>query len=310
MKGGDLPVALVESDVEEADLDVVAEDDVDHDAPERLATTRRLLEGLEQLPVQQSAALHVVQMAEDPRCSSKEVGLGIASDPVLTARVLRLANSAYYGLSGRVSTPAFAVTLLGRDTVRAIAAAAAAGLVGDSAALPPGFWTYSGATAAAAALVAPRVGANRSEAFCLGLLHDLGAALLHQIDAERRAALVTASVVTGQHPTIAEVPAFGLAHPEAGRRVLLAWRFPIELADAVGAHHQHPRDAVTALDRCLHAAKALVRELPGVPPHEVPADVDAALRAGRVTTREVPVLREQVLEQAGQLVSTLSERGR
>ncbi len=259
--------------------------------------------------MQQSAALYVVQVADDPRSSARDVGLGIAGDPVLTARVLRLANSAYYGLSGRVSTPDFAVTLLGRDSVRAIAAAAAAGVVGDASALPPGFWAYSSATAAAAALVAPRVGANRSEAFCLGLLHDLGAALLHQIDPERRAALVTAAVVTGLHPALAEVPAYGLGHPEAAQRVLTAWRFPLELADAVGGHHRHPREARTGLDRALLAAKALVRDLPSVPRHEVPDDVEAALRAGRVSPREEASLRQQALEQAGQLAATLSEGG-
>ena len=280
----------------------------DPDAPQRAATTRLLLEGLEKLPVQQSAALYVVQVADDPHSSARDVGLGISGDPVLTARVLKLANSAYYGLSGRVSSPHFAVTLLGRDTVRAIAAAAAAGVVGD-AVLPPGFWSYSGATAAAAALVGPKVGANRSEAFCLGLLHDLGAALLHQIDPVRRTAIVDTAAATGVHPVCAEVPAYGLGHAEAGQRVLAAWRFPVELADAVGGHHRHPRDAMTALERTLQAAKALVRDLPTVPRHEVPDDVDAALRAGRVTAREEASLRQQALEQAGQLAATLSEGG-
>jgi HD-like signal output (HDOD) protein len=231
-----------------------------------------------------------------------------AGDPVLPARVLKPANSAYYGLPGRVSSRDFAVTLLGRDTARAIAAAAAAGVVGD-AVLPPGFWSYSGATAAAAALVAPKVGANRSEAFCLGLLHDLGAALLHQIDPARRTAIVDAASATGVHPVHAEVPAYGLGHAEAAQRVLTAWRFPVELADAVGGHHRHPRDAMTALERTLQAAKALVRDLPTVPRHEVPEDVEAALRASRVPPREEVSLRQQALEQAGQLAATLSDGG-
>jgi HD-like signal output (HDOD) protein len=282
--------------------------DQDANAPERAAATRLLLESLERLPVQQSAALYVVQVSDDPRSSARDVGLGIAGDPVLTARVLKLANSAYYGLSGRVSHPDFAVTLLGRDTVRAIAAAAAAGVVGN-AVLPPGFWSYSGATAAAAALVAPKVGANRSEAFCLGLLHDLGAALLHQIDPARRTAIVDAAATTGVHPVHAEVPAYGLGHAEAAQRVLAAWRFPVELADAVGAHHRHSRDAMTPLERTLQAAKALVRDLPTVPRHEVPDDVDGALRAGRVTAKEEASLRQQALEQAGQLAAALSEGG-
>lgn len=290
------------------DLPVDADRPDDPESQERAATTRLLIEGLERLPVQRSAALYVVQVADDPRSSARDVGLGIAGDPVLTAKVLRLANSAYYGLSGRVATPDFAVTLLGRDTVRAIAAAAAAGVVGD-AVLPPGFWAYSGATAAAAALVASRVGVNRSEAFCLGLLHDLGAALLHQIDPQRRAELVAAAERTGVHPVHAEVPAFGIGHAEAGQRVLSAWRFPLELSDAVGRHHRHPRDAMTGLDRALQAAKALVGGLPAVPRHEVPEDVDAALRAGRVSGSEAASLRQQALEQAGQLAATLGEGG-
>ena len=271
------------------------------------ATTRLLLESLERLPVQQSAALQVIRLADDPGCSSADVALGIAADPVLTARVLKLANSAYYGLSGRVSTTSFAVTLLGRDTIRAIAAAAAAGLAGDPAQLPPGFWAYSSATAMAAALVAPRVGANRSEAFCLGLLHDLGAALLHQVDPRLREYVLLRSPRRGVHPVVGEHERFGISHPEAAQRVLSAWRFPPALADAVAGHHLDPRSAVTPLDRCLHAAKALVRDLPEVPPHEVPTDVEAALRAGRVLARsDERSLRAQVEEQAGQLAQTLT----
>lgn len=270
------------------------------------ATTAVLLEELERLPVQQSAALHVVRLADDPRASSQDVGLAISADPVLTTRVLRMANSTYYGLSGRVATPSFAVTLLGRETVRSLAAAAAAGLSGDAESMPAGFWYCSSATAAAAALLAPRVGANRSEAFCLGMLHDIGSALLHRIDPEAHLALLRRGILTGVHPLALELDVYGVGHDEAGARVLSAWRFPYELTDAVASHHHDPRAAVTPLERCLHAAKAVVRSLPQMLPSEAPFDVDGALRAGRVKRKEEAELCQRVQEQAEQLAATLA----
>ena len=94
--------------------------------------------------------------------------------------MLRLANSAYYGLSRRVAEVSFAVTVVGFPTVRAMAAVHASGLFepGEHT-VPDGYWEHSVATATVCSVLAPRAGVRPNQAFPLGLLHDLGSALLY-----------------------------------------------------------------------------------------------------------------------------------
>ena len=99
-------------------------------------TERALLDALEHLPAQQSAAVRVLHVVDDPASSSTDLATAVGADPVLTAQVMRMANSAYYGLSGRVRSCEFAVTLLGFATIRSLAAAFAAGAIGAEPAQP------------------------------------------------------------------------------------------------------------------------------------------------------------------------------
>ena len=98
-------------------------DFADPDEPTTTALVDALIEELERLPAQPSIAMRVVWIADDPGSSAKDLAGVIAADPSLTARVLKLANSAYYGLSGRVANVGFAVTVIGFPTVRAMATA-------------------------------------------------------------------------------------------------------------------------------------------------------------------------------------------
>jgi hypothetical protein len=152
------------------------------------ARLEALLTQLENLPSHPTASSRVLWVADDPNASAADLAAAVSADPALTARAMRMANSAYYGLSGRVSSATFAVTVLGFSTVRSLAVATSAGVMGEDAYVPPGFWDHAAATACAASLVADRVRAPKPEAFSVGLLHDLGEALLYRADPGRTAA--------------------------------------------------------------------------------------------------------------------------
>src|SRR5256885_16223378 len=97
---------------------------------ERGALVDVLIEELERLPAQPSVAVRTVWVADQPNSSAKDLAAALTADPALTARVLRLANSAYYGLSRRVAEVSFAVTVVGFPTGRAMAAVDGSGLLG------------------------------------------------------------------------------------------------------------------------------------------------------------------------------------
>src|SRR5687767_6485344 len=157
-----------------------------------MTTTADLIRELERLPARPSAAVRVLWMVDDPNASAADLAAAVSTDPALTARVMRMANASYYGLSGRVSSAAFAITVLGFDTVRALAAAAAAG-IGNDYPLPATFLSRAATVAVASALTAPRVGARRPEAYSLGLLHNIGCGLLHRADPSGYAAVCSAA---------------------------------------------------------------------------------------------------------------------
>src|SRR6478736_4104925 len=143
------------------------------------AEANDLITEVTQLPVQPGAAMRLLWMLEDPRTSAADLGRLIESDPALSTQVIRLSNTAFYGLSGKVSSAWRAVTVLGLATTRAVATAAAFDLFSATGrAVPDGFWEHSLTTAAAAAAIAGRVAIQPNDAFSAGLVHDLGTALV------------------------------------------------------------------------------------------------------------------------------------
>lgn len=219
-----------------------------------------LLEELERMPAQQAAAVRVLYVADDPTSSATELANAVSVDPVLTAQVMRLANSAYYGMCGRVRSADFAVTLLGFATVRSLAASYAAGALGDGAMFPTGFWEHAAASAAGAAFVSGRVKVARPEAFSLGLLHDLGAALLCRFDSGAYADIEgQAKRLDSRQVALLERRRFGMDHAAVAGVVLESWRFPDEMIEAISTHHEHASSTTdpTPLQRVLIAGHAM-----------------------------------------------------
>jgi len=216
-----------------------------------------LVAELEGLPANPTSALRVLSLTDNPHSSATDLGVAVGADPSLTARIMRVANSAYYGLSGRVGSATFAITVLGFDTVRAIAAVAASGVSGDQGTLPPDFWSHAATVAIACSLVGPRVSVRGPEAFSLGLLHDLGAALLHRglgpIPDDAPAETNDAARIAYERER------WGIDHAIAGSRVLRAWWFPEDMTSAIAVHHEGSRAAQTDFDRVLIGGEALAR---------------------------------------------------
>lgn len=257
-----------------------------------------LVEQLEDLPASRAAALLVVRTIEDEGAGAAQVAAAVAGDAALTARLIRLANSVYYGLSGRVRTPVFAVTVVGFDTVRSLAAVSAAGFA-DPGSLPPGFWERSAQVAAGGMLVARRVGAPAPEAFCVGLLHDLGSALLRQHDPERHDLVL--EVAAGREELLLhrEALEYGGTHADLGAQVLASWHLPPDLCAAIAAHHAEPARSSPPVLRALQAGLALSDLVQG----GLPEQAAPALAAADVPPDEVAVLLQQVREAGSALAA-------
>jgi HD-like signal output (HDOD) protein len=252
----------------------------------------RLVADMERLPVMHAAAMRVIAVGSDPEASAGDLADALSRDPSLLARVLRLANSAYYGVASTVRSPLVAVSLLGFPTVSSIAAAGLA--VNEDAPVPDGFWEQAAETAVLARLLAPTFGAHTADAFSVGLLHDLGGALLYRADPDGYVLLPDEP----QERLAAERDRYGMTHAEVGERVLGAWKLPADLASAVGSHHDPVVADTAPLTRTLAVAAAMVHG-----GDAVPTVVDLA--DGQVAALNTSTLRANAEGEAAGLAAAL-----
>ena len=189
-----------------------------------------------------ASASRLLGLLYDPDVDLDRILQCLHGEPVLAARVLKVANSPYYGQSGRVGSVQRALQLLGLSAIRGIAAAGALDRLLPSKAGHPfdpvRFRRHSGAVACAAQALARRLGTGiEGEAFLAGLLHDIGILLLVKADAPLMAAFQAAPGDDAQQQA-AEQAHFGLSHEAAGAVLIDAWALPAWLKSTVAAHHE------------------------------------------------------------------------
>jgi HD-like signal output (HDOD) protein len=233
-----------------------------------------------ELTAQPLAALQVLRVVEDRRASSADLARVIEADPALSARVMRLANSPYYGLSRRIGSASRAVVLLGFSAVRALAVSAAYGvLVDESSDGLPGFWSHAVSAAVGASCVARIAGASMNDAFSAGLLHEVGLGLGASLE----------------------------DHEAAGARALESWRFPDDLVQAVAAHHQPMALSDDLLTRLVRAGEALAIVAEPEWDTDGPVlDAVAAVEDCGVAPGRVPRLLEELSRESERLARFLS----
>lgn len=264
------------------------------------------------LPALPQAALAAIAVLQSETSTHLDCAEAVAADPALAAQVLRLANAAAYGRSGRIGSMPDAIALLGRRTVGAVLTAAAVTARFRTAHCPgfdlPAFWRTSVASGIAAQTLALELGVDSGLAFTGGLLHDLGRlVLVSRLPAAMGQALAWARL-HDQPLHLAEQEVLGIDHAEVGALVAQHWQLPSVLVAAIGGHHgsalaansdhQALCDLVQAADAIVHALDLHHAEDERVP--VLAADVAARLdltparcaRALAVTEQGVAALAE------------------
>ncbi|MDA0256632.1 MAG: HDOD domain-containing protein [Chloroflexi bacterium] len=208
------------------------------DAPTRHAALDELIaeiSGLRPLP---AVAVRVTQLTESDRFSAHELASVISSDQALTASILRLSNSAYYGFPRRIATVRDAVVLLGFRAVRSasLASCVMSTLHGAHNLDDHAFWRFSVSVGLIAEMLARTEGLHQEQAFTAGILHNVG---LLALDQHRPADIARAIQLSGSTSGTlreAERSIIGFTDAELGGALALNWGFPPELAAAVRDH--------------------------------------------------------------------------
>lgn len=189
-------------------------------------------------------AKRIMDVVSDPDSDASNLQEVILHDPALTAKVLRLVNSAYYGFSGQIADLQRAVIVLGFNAIRNLAISISVCdlfkskvAIGDYTRVS--VWNHSVAVAICAKMISLRAGTRwGEEAFIGGILHDIGIILEDQYLHEQFVPIIEEVAREKLPLSDVERQVLGMDHTQVGRRVLAKWRLPERLCQCAAYHSQ------------------------------------------------------------------------
>jgi len=253
-------------------------------------TLKNLVAQMDHLPSLPSLYLEIVEKLNQPDVDLEEVGRIIGQDVGMTAQVLKLVNSAFFGLRRQLANASEAVTYLGGETMKSLVLSIHAFSQFDRADLGEfsldKLRSHSTEVAAAAKAIALAEGADAKvvdEAFVSGMLHDIGKLVLLSNFGKPYREVFRLENEKHVDASAAEQQVFGANHADIGGYLLGLWGLPVPVVEAIAMHHS-PRGSTqksfTPLT-AVHVAEALVHrpEANGaaVPPDRLDAQYLAEL---------------------------------
>ncbi len=211
--------------------------------PQRPATASLLPGGvrLSDVPSPPDPALRVLRACASNDVPSRQLAEMVRLDPRLTAEILRIVNSAYFGVAHKVTSIAYAVTMIGHRALRNLVLCISVRDVLTRNNLP-GFDSTSFAQealrrAVSARALAEKVGVDPEEGFTVGLLQDFGTLVLLCSEPGRGPRWRDIRQLEPRARLALETDLFGTTHDQLGRAIGDVWKFPEEFVDAIAGHH-------------------------------------------------------------------------
>jgi putative nucleotidyltransferase with HDIG domain len=192
----------------------------------------------------QEVTIKIIEIVEDPKSTARDLHGVIKNDPALSIKVLKVVNSAFYGLPGQVASVDRAIILLGLSAVKNIAIAASIARLFKGKRISEQFsaadlWRHSLAVAVAArnlAKASPHP-AMTDEIFVAGLIHDIGTLVERQTFPDEFANVIARCMSGGTSFLECERQIIGADHQAFGVGLTTKWKFPRHLRASVGFHH-------------------------------------------------------------------------
>ena len=205
-----------------------------------------ILEKIDKLPSLSPTVSKVIEVANNLNSSPRELVTVIKMDPVLTGKVLKLVNSAYFALSQEVTSLERAIIMLGLNTIKNLALSTAvldqfsskkfkiSGFNLDE------FWKHSLAVAVASKVMAIKLNIPklyREEYFIAGLIHDLGKLIVAQYYPDEMSSILKSTQEFKSSILLMENREINYTHPEIGEKIAEKWRLSPALINAIASHH-------------------------------------------------------------------------
>ena len=279
---------------------------------------------LKSLPTLPPVLTVVNKLLADQNAPLKDVAKALSSDEGLTSRVLRLVNSAYYGLPRRISTVPLAITILGAKSVKNqvvnIAFADLMNSLGGGRKEYAMLWRHAIRTAAWAKSIAAKFGhADEEEGFTAGLVHDIGKAVSLRLKPGDYGKVVLESTRSGKDLRGVEEQVIGFDHSRMGAYAAEKWKLPQTLVGAIRWHHEpegvrDEEEVIRKLVETVHLADILARASEQDPPDFAGTLIEQASpwileEIGEAFMAEIELMSEDVAEQEKILEETFAESG-
>jgi HD-like signal output (HDOD) protein len=296
-------------------------DDVAPQAANNGDFRKMVLRQLKDLPPMPQIVFKARSLLSDPEAEMRDLSTLLESDQAIATKVLKLANSAYYGLSGKVSSIRHASSMLGFNALGQLIS-----MVGTSAVLgktlagydldSAGAWRHSLMAASASRILSLRKNPDlENDAFAAGLIHDVGKLVLDRHVDQRKDEFERLTEGGRNSMIAAEQHILGLDHAEIGFEVCKHWNIPESISKAIRFHHQPSQsdddelayiiflaNSIANMVKALEDTESTMAQMDGIEAHMYMID-DEALAFLGLAEADVPT----ILNEAREAVNTLSE---
>lgn len=204
---------------------------------------QRLINCIDRMPAMPHVAQEAIEVIDNPRSTAKQVGEIITKDMILSGRILRIANSAFYGFPRQIKSVLDAIVILGFETVKNLTIAATVQKLFnkkmDGYGIKSGeLWRHSIGCALCSEAVAQNLKLDTDEAFISGLMHDVGKIVLDRFMKEESQKVLELVIEKNFNFTSAERMTLGYDHAQIGSKIAIKWNLPVNIVKAIEYHHK------------------------------------------------------------------------
>lgn len=280
-------------------------------------TPENLVKGVVKLISLPEIYIRVTQLLEDENHNARQLGDIISHDPALTARILRIVNSAYYSLAVKIEVVSRAVSVIGEDDLRNLVLATSA--VDTFSRIPNQlididlFWRHSVHTGIVARLLSRHCNILHGERlFVAGMLHDIGKLILYYKEPELSQKVLIQAADSDGLLFNAENEIIGFNHSDVGAALIDAWKLSDTLKEVVAHHHTPLKAKNYPIETAIvHIANCIVESIsPDVEMNEhllddYPAFEPETLEITGLDLKILPQLMDQAWEQAADVLDII-----
>lgn len=226
-----------------------------------------LLDHIQKLPSLPNVVMEIMKSIDNEKVDVTLLAEKIANDPAIVARVLRVANSPFFGLSQQIDSISRAIVVLGFNSLRGLVTGAAIINVFSYSEKNidwQEFWRHSIGVAVCAKVLAKHTGLNQETAFTAGLLHDIGRLVMGIYFPSLLAQVLQFEDSYAIESLQTERDELGFDHAALGGEVAKRWHFPPSIQQAIRIHHTETRaEEKKSLSEVVHIADLFARTLNG-----------------------------------------------